>query len=451
MSTWLSLLPALVAIPLAFFTHRVLLALGTYVFLGALILEQGWLPDASFRFLQLFWQVISDRDNLFIIVFSLFIGGVIGLIQRAGAIEGFNVWIERRGLADTPRHTALLTFATSMVLFVETYFGVLVAGLLGLPLFDRFKMSRLQLSYILDTTCSPKCMMLPLNAWGAYIISMFVDAGVDSPLVLLLQSLPFIFYGWVALILVAVVAASGWELPWKLPVAASLAGEKPTHFSDVIQPDPKSPKRAEDLWGPIGLLVSGVLLLLLITGDAPLAIFIAVTVTLVATLIWYQIQGVLPWPKSFKPMGQGMITIWPLMRLLVFAFTVGATTRLLGTGEFLATALQGEIAPLWLPFLVFGIGCLVSFATGTSWGTFAIMIPIVIPLADSFQISAALLVGAALSGGLFGDHCSPVSDTTMVAALAAGVEPIDHIRHQLPYALLGAAISLVLYLLVGLF
>ncbi|HHJ39106.1 MAG: hypothetical protein AXA67_11240 [Methylothermaceae bacteria B42] len=451
MSTWLSLLPALVAIPLAFFTHRILLALGIYVFLGALIIEQGWLPDASARFVLLFWQVISDRDNLFIIVFSLLIGSLIGVIQRAGGVEGFNAWIDRRNLADTPRHVSLLTLATSMVLFVETYFGVLVAGLLGLSLFDRFKVPRLRLSYILDTTCSPKCMMIPINAWGAYIISMFVDEGVTEPVSLLIRSLPFIFYGWVSLLLVAFVATTGWEIPWKLPVSPSLAGEEPIHFSDLIESDPHAPKRARHLWGPIALLVSSVLILLLITGDAPLAIFTAVAVTLIATLVWYQKEGALSWQSAMKPLGQGIVMMWPLMRLLVFAFTVGATTRVLGTGEYMASALQGEIAAFWLPFLVFGIGCLVSFATGTSWGTFAIMIPIVIPLAEAFQISPALLVGAALSGGLFGDHSSPVSDSTMVAALAAGVEPIDHIRHQLPYALLGAGISLLLYLLVGMF
>jgi len=448
-STWLSLLPALVAIPLAFFTHRILLALGIYVFLGALIIEQGWLPDASARFVQLFWQVVSDRDNLLIIVFSLLIGSLIGVVQRAGGVEGFNAWIDRRNLADTPRHVSLLTFTTSMVLFVETYFGVLVAGLLGLSLFDRFKIPRLRLSYILDTTCSPKCMMIPINAWGAYIISMFVDEGVAEPVSLLIQSLPFIFYGWVSLLLVAFVAATGWEIPWKLPVSPALAGEEPVHFSDLIESDPDVPKRARYLWGPISLLVSSVLILLWATGDAPLAIFVAVALTLIATLIWYQKEKVLSWQAAVKPLSQGAVMMWPLMRLLVFAFTVGATTRVLGTGEYMAAALQGEISSFWLPFLVFGIGCLVSFATGTSWGTFAIMIPIVIPLADVFQISPALLVGAALSGGLFGDHSSPVSDTTMVAALAAGVEPIDHIRHQLPYALLGAGISLLLYLLVG--
>jgi Na+/H+ antiporter NhaC len=146
---------------------------------------------------------------------------------------------------------------------------------------------------------------------------------------------------------------------------------------------------------------------------------------------------------------QGIFILLPLLYLLLFAFAVSETTRALGSGEFLASALYGQIDPQSLPVLVFGIGYLISFASGTSWGTFAILIPIVVPLAETFHLPLPLLVGAALSGGLFGDHCSPVSDTTMIAALAAGVKPIEHIRHQLPYALVGAGLALALYLVTG--
>ena len=448
MSTWLSLLPALVAIPVAMITHRVLLALGLYIFLGALILEGGWLPDASARVVETVWQVATDRDNVFIIVFSLLIGGLIGLIQRSGGIQGFIHWAEDRWLNGDPRKVSGLAFFTSMALFIETYFGVLVAGLVALPLFDRYKLPRLRLSYILDTTCSPKCMLIPINAWGAYIITLLADEGVESPAWVLVKSLGFIFYGWVAIALVAVVALTGRELPWKLPVSEKVVGDLP-HFGTAIEPYPRSPAHPRYLWWPIAGLVATALILLLVSGDAPLAIFTAVLVTLIATVIYFRREDVLPWNEMLAPVCEGVQVILPLMYLLIFAFSVGATTHALGTGEYLATALRGELDPLWLPFLVFGIGCLISFSTGTSWGTFAILIPTVVPMAEAFDVSTALLVGAALSGGLFGDHCSPVSDTTMIASLAAGVKPIEHIRHQFPYALLGAGVALVLYLIVG--
>ncbi|GAB4365138.1 MAG: Na+/H+ antiporter NhaC family protein [Methylohalobius crimeensis] len=448
MSTWLSLLPALIAIPVAFLTHRVLLALGAYVFIGALILEQGWLPDASGRFLKIIWQVVTDRDSVMIIVFSLMIGGLIGLIQKAGGIEGFVRWAEERRLIGTPRRVAVLAFATSLALFVETNFGVLVAGLIALPLFDRYRLSRLRLSYLLDTTCAPKCMVLPLNAWGAYVISLLADQGVEQPVGLLMQSVGFIFYGWIALLLAGIVAAFGWEIPWRLPLSDRVIGELP-HFGEVITPHAEAPGCARHLWGPIGLLIVSVLLLLAITGDAPLAIFLAVTLVLVGTGVYFRHEQILSWKEMLLPVWQGTRIIMPLMYLLIFAFSVGVTTQALGTGFFLASSLHGQLDPVWLPFLVFGIGCLISFSTGSSWGTFAILIPIVVPLADVFQVSPALLLGAALSGGLFGDHCSPVSDTTMIASLAGGVKPVEHIRHQFPYAVLGGLSALALYGVAG--
>lgn len=448
MSGWLSLLPALIAIPMAFVTHRVVLSLGLYVFIGTLILERGWLPEAAARLLSIFWQVVADRDNQLILAFSLMIGGLIGLIQRAGGIEGFVRWAEGRRLIENPRRVAVLAFATSMALFIETNFGALIAGLIALPLFDRYRLSRLKLSYLLDSTCAPKCMLIPLNAWGAYVASLLAGQGVGQPMALLLKSLPLVFYGWIAIALAGMVAATGRELPWRLPFSRRVVGELP-HFGAVIEPHPNAPRRAPHLWGPIGILVTSVLVLLGLSGDAPLSIFVAVGGVLAGTCVYFRVRRVLAWKEMALPVWRGIWMILPLMYLLICAFAVGATTRALGTGVFLASALYGQIDPSWLPFLVFGIGCLISFASGTSWGTFAILIPIVIPLAETFKVSPALLVGAALSGGLFGDHCSPVSDTTMIASLAAGVEPIEHIRHQLPYALLGAGLALGLYLVVG--
>lgn len=447
-ATWLSLLPALIAIPVAFITRRVLLALGLYVVIGALILEGGWLPDATTRVGEIVWEVVSDRDTILILTFSLFIGALVGLVQRAGGIEGFVHWVEAKLLRGHGQRVEWIPFITSMVLFIETYLGVLIAGMVALPLCNRYRVSRLRLSYILDTTCAPKCMLIPINAWGAYVIGLLVDQGVEEATTVLVGSLGLLFYGWLAIASVALIVAAGWEIPWQLHASRLPVGEK-THFDHMVTPAPTAPQDPRDLWRPVGLLVGGVLLLLPLLGDAPLAIFLAVTLSLLSTLFDYQRRGILPWREMVEPMWQGVKVILPVMVLLLFAFSVGLTTKLLGTGFYLAGVLEGELAPFWLPPLVFGVGCLMSFASGTSWGTFAILIPIVVPLAEAFEIPLPLLVGAALSGGLFGDHCSPVSDTTMVASLAAGVEPIDHIRHQLPYALMVAAAALLLYLVVG--
>lgn len=447
MPSWLSLLPALIAIPVAFLSQRVVLALGLYVFLGAVILEKGWLPDTLARFLLIFAQVVAQPGNWLIFVFSLLIGGLIGLIQRAGGSEGFMHWAESR-LLGTPRRVALLAFATSLALFIESSFGTLVTGLLAAPLFDRYRLSRLKLSYLLDSTCAPKCMLIPLNAWGAYVAGLLAAQGLDKAMALLLSSLPWLFYAWVVIALAGLVAATGLELPWRVAVAARMIEPTP-HFAETVPPWPQVSKRASYLWAPIIGLVLSVLALLSLGWKAPLAIFTGVSLVLAVTALIFGTEGILPWREVAWATWRGVYTLLPLAYLMVFAFAVGATTRALGTGEFLAGALSGRIDPLWLPFLVFGIGCLISFASGTSWGTFAIMIPIAVPLAQAFAVPLPLMVGAALSGGLFGDHCSPVSDTTMVASIAAGVKPMDHVRHQLPYALLGAGVALGLYLVAG--
>ncbi|MCX8048186.1 MAG: hypothetical protein N3A55_00810 [Methylohalobius sp.] len=448
MPGWWSLLPALIAIPVVFFTHRLVLALGLYVLLGALILEKGWLPQVFGRLLSILAQVVVQPNNLLIFAFSLLIGGLVGLIQRAGGIEGFARFVESQGRFDRPNRIALLAFVTSMLLFVESSFGTLVAGLIALPLFDRYRLLRLRLSYLLDATCAPKCMLIPLNAWGAYVAGLLVAQGVAQSMATVLSALPLTFYGWIAIVLAGWVAAMNWEIPWRIAISAKTVGEA-VHFTEALASYPQSPRRACDLWGPIGGLVLGVLALLCMGWNPPLAIFTSVGLTLSITALVFGARGLLPWREVTWAVWWGIRALWPLAYLMVFAFAVGATTRALGTGEFLAGALSGRFDPVWLPALVFSIGCVISFASGTSWGTFAILIPIAVPLAQAFHVPLPLMVGAALSGGLFGDHCSPVSDTTMVASIAAGVRPIDHVRHQLPYAMLGAGIALGLYLMAG--
>jgi Na+/H+ antiporter NhaC len=216
------------------------------------------------------------------------------------------------------------------------------------------------------------------------------------------------------------------------------------------------PRRAVNMILPIATMVGMVPVVLWITGDGDLsagsgseAVLWGVIVGVLVAVVSYRLQGILSIEESTQEIIKGMQGLIPLVIVLSLAFTIGATTRALGTGVFVAQAAQATL-PTWLiPALVFLLACFIAFSTGTSWGTFAIMIPIVIPMVELLGLHPALTVAAALGGGIFGDHCSPISDTTIVASMASATDHIDHVRTQLPYALLAATGATVLFLAFG--
>jgi len=207
---------------------------------------------------------------------------------------------------------------------------------------------------------------------------------------------------------------------------------------------------------PIATMVLTVPFVLWLTGDGDLsagsgsqAVLWGVIVGVLLAVVSYRLQGIMTIEESTQEIIKGIQGLVPLVIVLSLAFTIGATTRALGTGVFVAQAAEATLNPGFIPALVFLLGCFIAFSTGTSWGTFAIMIPIVIPMVELLDVHPALMLGAALGGGIFGDHCSPISDTTIVASMASATDHIDHVRTQLPYAMLAAGAATVLFLVVG--
>jgi Na+/H+ antiporter NhaC len=463
---WLSILPPIVAIALAIKTREVYISLALFVWLGWTILN-SWNPIMGLVVgVNTFLDAITSPGNARTLLFSALIGGIITLTQTSGGMEGFIKWVEEKRLGKSRRTVRLFGIGTSMVLFLESNFGLLVAGSVSRPLFDRAKISREKLSYILDATCAPKQLLIPINAWGAYIVTLLAAQSVPEPNRVLLSALTLNFYAILAIILVLVVAVTDWnigpmrEAERRVREEGKLLrdGAEPMMSSDVSMLEAKEgvPKRAVNMLLPIFAMVATVPLVLWLTGDGVIlngsgsdAVLWGVIVGILLGAVMYRIQGIMTFREVTNYTIKGIQGLTPVVIVLALAFSIAGTQQALGTGVWLAQVAQANVNPGFVPAIVFILACIMAFSTGTSWGTFAIMIPIVVPMAALLDLHLGLTLAAALGGGIFGDHCSPISDSTIVASMASATDHIDHVRTQLPYALMAAAGALVLFLGVG--
>jgi len=465
---WLSIVPPVVAIALAILTRQVYLPLSLFILLGWTIIS-GFDPlQGLLRSADAVVGVLRDADNTRVLMFSAMVGAIITFTQYSGGMDGFVRWVEQRGLTRTPRRLQLFTVAISGTLFLESIFGLLVSGSIARPLFDQAGISRERLSYLLDATCSPKCILIPLNAWGAYIVGLMAAQQVERPVELLLQTLPLNFYSIVTILLALTTIVVGRDLGPMRTAQRRVqqqglllrSGARPMVSSDVTALTAKAgaPPRAVNMVLPVLAMVATVPAVLLITGHGDFrsgsgsqAVFWGVMVGLTVAGVAYRLQRLMTLQELTDTFIKGVQGLVPLVLVLLLAYAIGSTTRALGTGVFVARAAQAGL-PAWLiPAAIFLIACFISFSTGTSWGTFAIMLPIVIPMTRIVPgLHPALAVSAALSGGIFGDHCSPISDSTIVASMVSATDHMDHVRTQLPYALISAGLALVLFTLAAL-
>lgn len=461
-----SILPPLIAIGLAIKTKQVYVSLGLFVWLGWTIIN-SWNPLAGLiEGVNAFIAAVTEPGNARTLMFSALIGAIITFTQTSGGMEGFIRSIERLRLATTRRAVGLLTAFVSMGLFLESNFGLLVSGSVARPLFDNARLSREKLSYIIDATCAPKCILIPINAWGAYVVGLLIAQDVENPVGLVVTALGLNFYAILAIVLVFAVIVTGWDIG---PMRAAERrvrdegkvlrdGAVPLVSQEVsaLETKPGVTPRAINMLLPVISMVAAVPVVLWITGDGDIlagsgseAVLWGVIIGLAAGSILYLAQGIMTVKELTDNTIKGIQGLTPLVIVLALAFAIGETQRALGTGFFLAEAAQAAVNPGFIPAIVFLLACLMAFSTGTSWGTFAIMIPIVIPMTAVLDLHPGLMLAAALGGGIFGDHCSPISDSTIVASMASATDHIDHVRTQIPYALLAAAGALVLFVVVG--
>ncbi len=471
---WLSILPPVVAIALAIKTREVYISLAIFVWLGWTIMN-SWNPVVGLvDGVNTFLAAITSPGNARTLLFSALIGGIITLTQASGGMEGFIDWVERKRFGQNRRTVRLFAIGTSMSLFLESNFGLLVAGSVSRPLFDRAKISREKLSYIPDATCAPKQLLIPINAWGAYIVTLLVAQNVAEPNRVLLSALTLNFYAILSIILVVFVALTDWnigpmrEAERRIREEGKLLrdGAEPMMSSDVSMLAAKEgvPRRAVNLLLPIIAMVATVPLVLWLTGEGEAqatnldrmlagsgsdAVLWGVIVGILLASVMYRAQGIMTFREVTNYTIKGIQGLTPVVIVLALAFAIAGTQQALGTGVWLAQVAEEGVNPGFVPAIIFVLACIMAFSTGTSWGTFAIMIPIVVPMAELLDLHLGLTLAAALGGGIFGDHCSPISDSTIVASMASATDHIDHVRTQLPYALLAASGALVLFLGAG--
>ena len=463
---WLSILPPVLAIFLAIKTKHVYISLIFGIWLGWTIIH-SWNPLSGLtQAINALISVFKDEDNTRVILFSAMIGAIITFTQYSGGMKGFVNWVVGKGLVRTRKRAGLLVWFLGIVIFIESSIGVLISGAIARPIFDRLKISREKLSYILDSTSAPKCILLPLNAWGALIIGLLAKQGVENPVRYLVASIPFNFYAILALLLVLIVVLTEKNIgPMKkaehrVRVENKLLrdGAEPLMSTEVVSMEAKEgvPLRAVNMILPVATMVIMMPIVLLITGEGNLmkgsgsvSVLWAVIAGLFVGAVAYRAQGLMKMREITDIFMKGVGGLIPVASLMILAFAIGDTCDTLGTGPFVANAIKSTLAPGIIPAVVFLVSCFIAFSTGTSWGTFAIMIPIAVPMIQIIGLHPGLVIAAVLSGGVFGDHCSPISDTTIISSMASAADHIDHVRTQLPYALAAAAAAFLLFLIFG--
>lgn len=464
--TFVSVLPPLLAIVLAIWTRQVYISLAAGVWLGWTVLS-GWNPlTGAAVAIDATVAVLGDAGNAKVILFTLVIGALIGTLESAGGVAGFVRWIEDRRFVSSARGARLLAWVIGTVIFIESNITVLVAGSVARPLVDRYRVSREKLAYLIDSTSAPVCILIPLNAWGAYNLGILGTLGVAEPLTVFVSSIAFNFYAIFAWALAGIAAYTGLNIGRGMERAAvrvregTLLREGSVPALDVSaltggEAPPVEP-RASLMFAPILAMILLMPVGLYVSGDGDFTAGSGATSVLWAVLgalvvAWGMLlaRGVsVDWLTTTALRGAGGLV--PLALLLLLALALGNVARELRTGEYVASVAEGVFPPFILLPLVFLVAGAIAFSTGTSWGTFAIMLPIAVPTAAAMGIPLAPVVAAALSGGIFGDHASPISDTTIISSMAAAVDHIDHVRTQLPYALLAGALATIAFSITGL-
>ncbi|TQV88364.1 Na+/H+ antiporter NhaC family protein [Aliikangiella coralliicola] len=448
---WLTLLPPTVAIVVAVWKKDVIISLLAALFVAESLLVSFNLATGFLGVFDRIVDVFSSAGNTRILIFSLLIGALLSLIKHSGGVAAFVNWVSHRGLASNKRQVSALPTLLGIVIFIETNLSILTAGFISRDLFDKLKMSRARLAYIIDSTCAPICVIILFNAWGAYILSLLSGYELDNAVESLVYSIPYNLYSWLTLFLVFYTVWSGRVFG---PMQQSEQNLANIQVEQEKTPDATS---TSFMIVPLLVMIGGILFFMWYTGEGKIlegsgsqSVLWAVGLACLTAFIMLRFSSqkqpagdLVKW--SFK----GMSDLLPLVTTVLLALALGNSMKALGTGEFVSQMVT-ENLPLWtVPALIFISAAIISFTTGTSWGTFGILIPIGVPIALSSGIPVEVVLAAVMGGGVFGDHCSPISDTTIVSSLAAGCDHLEHVKTQLPYALLAGGLSVVGFLVVG--
>lgn len=409
-------------------------------------------------------EVATDLDNLQLIVFSLIVGGLLKLIRDAQGFTAFARAIERMRTHYGKGTVYGLTYGLGVAVFLECWSNILINGTTLAPLYDRLGISRERLAYFIHTIGLNAVAMIVINGWGAFYMSLLSAQDVARPFQLILGALPYNLYGWACLVMVAVVMITGLTIgPMKAAEAAAraqLGQARPEIEADdtPFGQDGAFRSKVSYMLLPIATLIVTMLASLYVTGEGDITAgagtaSILYAVVAATTVIGAQllIDRVFTFGEIEQKTIEGMQEFFEVSLLIVLALSLGQLCKDMGTGLYISQLAQGALPVFLIPVVVFILGSLMSFATGTSYGTLAVMVPLILPMADATGLSEPLLFGACLSSALFGDNTSPINDNSIITSMATKVAVIDHVRTQMPYALISAAIAAVGFVIVGLF
>ncbi|RSL34971.1 Na+/H+ antiporter NhaC family protein [Salibacterium salarium] len=480
-TTMLSLLPPALALLMIIATRKVLPSLGVGIIVGALILNDwAFIPSVS-----LIWEAFSSifvsegaiNDwELFIILFLLILGIMASLISFSGGSRAFGDWALQR--VKTRVGSQLITLIFGILVFIDDYFNSLTVGQVSRPLTDRHNVSRAKLAYIVDSAAAPICVLAPLSSWGAYIITIIDDILSDysgiaySGLQAFIYMLPMNFYALAAILFVFLV------IVWKLDIGSMRKHEeRAIVHQQLLDPTRKNVPgdhsqdldthhgSVSDLVIPIVALIISTISFMIFTGaravDNATLLTIFAETDVARSLVYGGLIGLgasvlltlskRPSPfQMLRATWNGIKSMLPAIYILILAWIIVTIIDQLRTGEYLAGLIDGSIPTVFLPALLFIMAGLIAFSTGTSWGTFTILLPIAGEIASVLDLSMILpFLAAVLAGSILGDHCSPISDTTILSSTGAGSHHIDHVVTQLPYAILTAIGAFIGFLVLG--
>lgn len=484
---FLSIVPPILAIILALRTKQVYIALLFGIWFSWLIINDFNVLTGTLAAIEALVNVFKSAGNTRTIMFSALVGALLLFIQYSRGVEGFiNVLnkliakLEEKQSGYSRVMVQLLAMVTGILLFVETSISSLTVGTLYRPVFDKLKIPREKLAYIADSSSAPSSILIPFNAWGAFIMGLLLTQGLENPFRLMLSSIGYNFYPILAIIIVFLVIITKKDIG---PMAKAEKrtretgkllndNAKPMISDSVTSYKPKEgiPAKAYNMIVPLATMVIMMPVNLAYTGwdavkdatsfsdhlfkaigqgSGSSSVLYAVLTAILVAMILYRAQRIMKSKEMIDLSLKGISELMPLALLMLLAFAIGDACNQLGTGEFVANWSKEWLSPQMLPAIIFVISSFIAFSTGTSWGTFAIMMAIAIPMAEIHQAPITLVIAATLGGGIFGDHCSPISDTSIISSMASASDHIDHVNTQLPYALIGGLVTTVLYVILG--
>ena len=464
-----AMLPPIVAIALALITKEVYSSLIIGIIVGGLIYSGGnFETTINHVIADGFVANVADSYNMGIIIFLILLGALVSMMNKAGGSAAFGRWATTH--IKSRVGAQLATIALGVLIFIDDYFNCLTVGSVMRPVADSHKVSRAKLSYLIDATAAPICIIAPISSWAAAVAGFARSAGAENGIKLFIQAIPYNFYALLTIIMMIFLALMKFDFgPMKKH--EQNAQEKGDLFTSgtqqAIEEMAANPKgKVIDLIFPVFVLIVSCVIGMIYSGgffsgetfvdsfsnsDASVGLAYGAAVTTIITVIYYLCRRVLKFKDLMESLPEGFKAMVPAIMILACAWTLKAMTDSLGAKIFIAQLIENSASSFqaFLPAIIFVIAVGLSFATGTSWGTFGILIPIVLSVFGAGEPITIVAISACMAGAVCGDHCSPISDTTIMASAGAQCDHINHVSTQLPYALTVAGVSTVSYVLAG--